>query len=414
MFPTHVCRSAALWLSCILAAGGGAVLSAAPVPANAQQPSTACAFPLDHPGPQPTAQQREYRQRLHSLATGAGVRVAVIDTGIARHPQLPRLEGEVDLVAPDNPDPFFDCDLHGTVVAGIIAGQEVGIAPGVTLISIRQSSAHYRQRQPAADSATDTGAAPAGTGSLASLAEAINAAVDAHADIISISVVSCLSPAVAARLDTAELDAALNRAEDSNAVVVAASGNLGSGPGSCQEDSVAYPATHPHVLSVSAVEDVRDRAGYALPGQLSAPGTVPVALSPTGGWAHGKSADSLAAAEGATQPFTGTSFAAPHVTGTVALLREAHPQATAAQVRDFVRRAAEPGLGYLDPLTVLADASLTPPSHPSPPVHTPAPIVPAQAHKPPAPARLGWLLAGLAGLCAVAIIGAGLRRVARD
>ena len=100
-----------------------------------------------------TSEASEARSQLHRLATGAGVKVAVIDTGVAGHPQLNQLSGGADFVTPDTPEPFKDCDAHGTVVAGIIAGTDAGIAPDAEILSIRQSSAHYRSPAPRGEDA---------------------------------------------------------------------------------------------------------------------------------------------------------------------------------------------------------------------------------------------------------------------
>ena len=78
---------------------------------------------------------------------GEGVTVAVIDTGVAPDPRLPRLTGEGDSVGTTSGTE--DCDAHGTLVAGIIAATPVpdggfsGVAPDVALLSIRQSSVKF-------------------------------------------------------------------------------------------------------------------------------------------------------------------------------------------------------------------------------------------------------------------------------
>src|SRR6202044_2471145 len=81
--------------------------------------------------------------RVWQLTRGAGQRVAVIDTGVARHRRLPDVVPGGDYVSTG--DGTQDCDAHGTLVAGIIAASAdsdglSGVAPDVTLISIRQSS----------------------------------------------------------------------------------------------------------------------------------------------------------------------------------------------------------------------------------------------------------------------------------
>ncbi len=84
---------------------------------------------------------------------GRGVKVAVVDTGVTRHPWLPNLESGGDYVAaPTNGQPkgLEDCDGHGTEVAGIIAAKPdnpevgfIGVAPDATIVSYRQLSENY-------------------------------------------------------------------------------------------------------------------------------------------------------------------------------------------------------------------------------------------------------------------------------
>lgn len=85
-------------------------------------------------------------ERLAVFATGAGIRVAVIDSGVdASHPQLRgRVEEGRDFLH-DNPDGRQDCVGHGTAVAGIIAARTIagvgprGLAPDATIVPIRVS-----------------------------------------------------------------------------------------------------------------------------------------------------------------------------------------------------------------------------------------------------------------------------------
>lgn len=314
-----------------------AVPGALLTPASAQD--AACAIPahidasdVSAPDPQLTA--------LHEFARGSGVRVAVIDTGVAPTPELDQLIAGRDLVSPDAPAPFADCDSHGTVVAGIVAGTTRGVAPDAEVIAIRQTSAYVRA--PAADG-------EAGSGSLLTLADAIHNALDEHAAVINISVVSCLPPDVASRVDTWPLDAALARAEAEGAVVVAAAGNATA---QCQHGFTVFPAHAPTVIAVAARADDYTLADYSIdvPGMfVSAPGFVDAAPgSDGGGWATG-----TYAANGTVQPYVGTSFAAPVVSGAVALLRERHPGLSAAEVRALVYAAAQPFGGALDPTALL-------------------------------------------------------------
>src|SRR5258708_22335961 len=79
----------------------------------------------------------------HKFATGAGVTVAVIDTGVDGSPRVPAEPGG-DFVVKDG-NGLSDCDSHGTLTASIIAGRPpltdgfVGVAPDARLISVRQT-----------------------------------------------------------------------------------------------------------------------------------------------------------------------------------------------------------------------------------------------------------------------------------
>lgn len=309
--------------------------------AQAQPVATPCVRPVPAPAPHVPARPASETE-LHELATGSGVRVAVIDTGVAPHAELPGLVPVADLVARETPDPFLDCDGHGTIVAGVIAGQTLGVAPGAQILSVRQTSAHAAR--------TDTEDNAGGT--LASLAEAVNLALDQGAQVINISVVACVDPDTAIRLNSGVLDDALARAEAQQTVVVAAAGNISP---ECQPGAVVYPSHSPTVLSVGGRENTHELAEYSLPEPegheaVSAPAFVPVALSPdANGWASGVQPDT-----GDPRAFHGTSFAAPVVAGTAALLRQRYPSYTAAEIRAQILASAEPSGGAVDPLSTLS------------------------------------------------------------
>lgn len=117
-----------------------------------------------------------------SAGKGAGITVAVIDTGVSPSPRLPRLRGGGDYVVAGG-DGLTDCDAHGTVVASIIAGAPseadgfVGVAPDVEVLSIRQSSAAYSPEHPSSgDMQADRRA-----GTVSSLARAVVRAADSGA-----------------------------------------------------------------------------------------------------------------------------------------------------------------------------------------------------------------------------------------
>ena len=304
-----------------------------PTAAGADQAPRQCAQPVDAAAKQ-TMLVDPRMPSLRPLAQGRGIRVAVIDTGVAAHPRLTRVVPAADLFEPDRPDPLRDCDGHGTVVAGIIADREAGYAPEAEILSIRQSSTTADAK-----------------GTLASLAKAIDIAVDKGAHVINISLVACVPAADALRLDTRGLDAALDRAEKAQVVVVAAAGNASS---QCTADTVVFPAHSNTVIAVSARSDASTIADYSLPPpeykrQISAAGSLAVGLSTT----PPKLATAMTTGSTETS-FTGTSFAAPHVSGTAALLKERHPTATAAQIRDALYTTTVPAHHALSPLAAVS------------------------------------------------------------
>lgn len=276
------------------------------------------------------------------LTRGAGQTVAVIDTGVARHRLLPRLIPGGDYVSTG--DGTDDCDGHGTLVAGIIAatGEFSGVAPDAAVLGIRQSSNRFGP-------ADEPGAT--GYGDVQTLARAVRTAADLGATVINVSSVACLAAADA--LDDRALGAALSYAVDvRNAVVVTAAGNVG-GPGQCPAqnpqgsgqpdwqtiESVASPAWYDDlVLTVGSVSPDGTPSTFSLAGpwvDVAAPGEHVVSLDPDGDGL----ADSLPTAKGGT-PITGTSYAAPVVSGVAALVRSRWPHLTARQVMQRIEETA--------------------------------------------------------------------------
>ena len=163
-----------------------------------------------------------------------------------------------------------------------------------------------------------------------------------------------------------------------------------------------FPADSPTVLSVSAQEDSHELADYSLNSaegpQLAAQGFVPLALNPAEGWADGKEG-----ADGTAQ-FHGTSFAAPVVSGTAALLAQRFPDDSPAALRARLEAAAEPGHGFIDPLTVLTHVES------AAEIDTRAMTIrPAEEDASRAPMRSAWALGGLALALAAWAAWRGLR-----
>lgn len=299
---------------------------------------------------------------IWKLSRGTGQTVAVIDTGVSRHRLLPHLVPGGDYVSTG--DGTDDCDGHGTIVAGIIgAAPDIhdgnafsGIAPDATIIGIRQSSNNFR----AADNLSGSG-----FGDVDTLAMAVRTAADMGATVINISSVACL-PAEGG-LDDRALGAALSYAVDvKNVVVVAAAGNVG-GSGQCPDQNppadpvrpgqpnwddvkvVASPAWYDeYVLTVGSVGRDGAPSQFSLAGpwvDVAAAGEGVVSLDPDG---EGL-VDALPADDGA-MPISGTSYAAPVVSGIAALLRSRSPELTARQVMQRIEDTARRPPSGWDPV----------------------------------------------------------------
>ncbi len=263
------------------------------------------------------------------LSRGAGVTVAVIDSGVS--PDHPSLTGKVlpglDLLGAGS----GQCDEngHGTLVAGLIAGRETvsggyrfhGVAPDATILPIRV----LRDQRRTSDSALSE-----------LIAQALNWAVDhGSADVINLSLTAVPTPA---------LSAAIQRALDAGAVIVAASGNEGESGNS----AAAYPAAYDGVIAVAGT-DTLDRhvpsSGVGEHVDVAAPGVRIAGPAAAGG-------GFLFSAEG------GTSFATAYVAGLAALVRAYDPQLRPAEVAMRITSTAahppngwnpEVGHGVVDP-----------------------------------------------------------------
>ncbi|WP_280499456.1 S8 family serine peptidase, partial [Nocardia cyriacigeorgica] len=130
-------------------------------------------------------------ERARSLSRGAGVTVAVIDTGVQPNPRLPNLVGGGDYVTAGG-DGLSDCDAHGTLVAGIIgatadpADAFAGVAPDARIISIRYRSGAFRAERPAGDQTAQK------TTDMRALARAIIRAANLGAGVITVSLPVCV------------------------------------------------------------------------------------------------------------------------------------------------------------------------------------------------------------------------------
>lgn len=234
---------------------------------------------------------------LHKITTGRNVRVAEVDTGVeADHPDL---NGRIALARNFVDGRAEVAELHGTAVAGIIAARGnngigiVGIAPEAKLIALRACW----------ESAVR---ADASVCSSFTLAKALQFALNENVQVINLSLGGPQD-----RLLTRLLDTALSRGIT---VVAAADPEIGDG---------GFPASHLGVLAIAG-DDRQDVSGRMLRG----PGRDIPTTVVDGKWSF----------------VTGSSFAAAHVTGLVALLRELAPDLKPQQIRELLAPQQMSGL----------------------------------------------------------------------
>ncbi|MDG4762747.1 type VII secretion-associated serine protease mycosin [Solwaraspora sp. WMMD406] len=284
-----------------------------------------CRSPVDpgQPIPQlPWHQRWLNAERVWPFSTGAGVRVAVVDSGVDDdHPQLAGQVATGFDALGDEPGGNVDCVSHGTAVASVIAARPVdgigfhGLAPDVEILPVRVSE---RVSQQSGDDSRDGGP----TVTAARFAQAIRWAVDNDADVINMSVTQYLP-------DSRVRDA-ITYALAEDVVVVAAAGNLhqsGERP-----DPPPFPAAYDGVLGVGAIDQQGLRVDNSQIGpyvDLVAPGGAVVAATRRSG--H--------------DVWSGTSFATPMVAATAALVRAAQPELTAAEVVHRILATVDPAAG---------------------------------------------------------------------
>lgn len=315
--------------------------------------------------------------RARALSRGAGVTVAVIDTGVSPNPRLPGLVGGGDYVQAGG-DGLSDCDAHGTLIAGIIGAADdvadgfTGVAPDARIISIR-----YRSGAFSLDGAVSLNEAQRLSAEVRVLARAITHAANQGAQVITVALPLCVSAGLG--VDQSMLSAAIGYAVHvRGALIVAGAGNTGSSgceqnpeidpgrPGDPRNwagvNTISSPGWFgPDVLAVGYTTATGDPAAESLSGpwlSVAAPGTGIESLGPGGGGLiNGVGApDKLV-------PVGGASFAAAYVSGVAALLRSQFPNETPAETTArLIASAHAPargidnivGAGLIDPLAALS------------------------------------------------------------
>ncbi len=251
------------------------------------------------------------------------VRVGLVDGPVALdHPHLAGAATRGIAAASAGACSRADSDAcrHGTLVAGALVGTRESGAPAICPDCTLLIRPIFLEAQ-AADAAMPVA-------SMEEVAAAIVETVDAGACVVNLSVALAEPSSRAEALMQEALDYAARR----GAIVVAAAGNQGTLGSSAI-------TRHPWVIAVVACD---------LSGRPTTRSNLSHSAGRRGLAAPGEGIASLAP-RGALQAFSGTSAAAPFVTGTVALLKSLVPSATGGQLRFAVARASAPGRTTLVP-----------------------------------------------------------------
>ncbi|SES21898.1 S8 family peptidase [Salipaludibacillus aurantiacus] len=235
---------------------------------------------------------------VHSWGnTGSGVKVAVLDTGIATHEDL-SIAGGVSYITSESS--YQDYNGHGTHVAGTVAALDnsygvIGVAPSIDLYAVKVLDRN-------------------GSGSHSSIAKGIEWTVTNNMDIANMS--------LGAPTGSTTLRQAADYANSQGVLLIAAAGNTGTA-------GISYPARYSSVMAVGAVDSNNNRASFSTYGnglEIMAPGVSVLSTYTSNRYVR----------------LNGTSMASPHVAGVAALVKSEYPWASNSQIRQRLTDTATP------------------------------------------------------------------------
>ncbi len=213
---------------------------------------------------------------LWDQTQGEHVEIAVVDTGVDLDSPALHVRDGYNAVEPGEPPE--DDNGHGTHVAGIAAGKwdtGTGVAPRAAVLPVKVLDSQ-------------------GVGSLSDVVDGLHWCLQRRAPIINLS--------LGASQETQTMKAAVEALWEAGLLIVAAAGNAGP-----RCNTVSYPAKWPEVVAVAASTQTASIAAFSSRGSqvnIAAPGQSILSL-----WLNGT-----------TRYLSGTSMAAPHVSGVAALL----------------------------------------------------------------------------------------------
>ncbi|HEY6211131.1 MAG TPA: S8 family peptidase, partial [Vicinamibacterales bacterium] len=300
--------------------------------------------------------------------TGAGVGVAVIDSGVATwHDDLTNKTSKIYPYGNQRVAKFvdfvngralpYDDNGHGSHVAGIIAGngydslgEKAGIAPGASLVSLKVLDAN-------------------GQGTISSIIAALNW-IATNNKTYNIRVVNLsVGAPIHESYWTDPLTLACKRVNDLGITIVVAAGNMGkNAAGQLQWGAITAPGNAPWVLTVGASSTMGTltrlddtMAGFSSSGptfidynakpDLVAPGVGTVSLAVPGSTFYATKTSYLLAGKLSLgyKPYltlSGTSMAAPVVSGSIALMLQANPNLTPNLIKAILQYTAQQYPGY--------------------------------------------------------------------
>jgi subtilisin len=232
---------------------------------------------------------------VHSAGfKGAGIKVAVLDTGIlTSHADL-LVAGGYDTTGTGS---YNDDNGHGTHVAGTIAALDntigvLGAAPSAQLYAVKVLNS-------------------AGSGSYSNIIAGIEWAINNDIDVINMS--------LGGSSGSTALEQACNSAYNAGILLVAAAGNEGTSSGTTE--CIGYPAKYSSVMAVGSITSSNVRSSFSSTGstlEIMAPGSNIYSTTYNGSYGT----------------MSGTSMACPHVAGVAALVWSAKPSLTNVQLRN--------------------------------------------------------------------------------